>query len=132
MREDLPVESRSPTLFLGRAWLTARQQPCAGGGGQGLLVWGSSPCVTPSCPKLCFVAMPLKKPVTNAVFSATLWLFRVPSSSASARPLPRADSLSFSAVGSSMTCEIRSSWSVSDSTADLLLTCGHEGVVGTR
>ena len=36
--------------------------------------------------------MPRKKPVTNAVFSATECDLRVPSSSASARPVERADS----------------------------------------
>mmetsp|Transcript_5993 Transcript_5993/g.12006 ORF Transcript_5993/g.12006 Transcript_5993/m.12006 type:complete len:147 (-) Transcript_5993:40-480(-) len=34
--------------------------------------------------------MPLKNPVTNAVFSATLWDFRVPSSRDNARPEERA------------------------------------------
>ena len=55
--------------------------------------------------------MPRKKPVTNAVFSASECDLRVPSSSASARPTARAE-LDLAGL-ISMAAATRSSWSVS-------------------
>mmetsp|Transcript_29273 Transcript_29273/g.59885 ORF Transcript_29273/g.59885 Transcript_29273/m.59885 type:complete len:102 (+) Transcript_29273:810-1115(+) len=42
-------------------------------------------------PKLLLLLMPRKKPATKAVFSAMLWLFRVPSSRSRASPESRAE-----------------------------------------